>query len=67
MNDRLTKALLAAIALGLWANAVNPWIRPLVAAADTESQLSGIASTVRGMSVDLFEIKGGTCVNRKIC
>jgi hypothetical protein len=34
MNDRFTKLILIAIALGLWANAALTFMRPTPAAAD---------------------------------
>ena len=52
--DRTTKLLLAAIALGLWANAVATVVRPARADSNTvEMYISSIAN--------------GTCINRKIC
>ena len=67
MTDKATKILLAAIALGLWLNAVNPWIRPLVVWADAESSLSSISSNVNSMETDLGRIARGVCTNSKIC
>ena len=74
MNDRMTKILLLAIALGLWANALVPLIRPTAAAAqnrsDTvllsidrhlnniESDVSSIRSDVSSIETDASTIKG---------
>lgn len=66
MNDTITKALLLAIALGLWANALNPWIRPVTVWASHEG-LSEIYSVVSSMQSDLGRIQRGTCTNDKIC
>lgn len=59
MNDRTTKILLALIALGLWANALGPVLKPLPAFA-SDSLLRSIDST-------LEDIARGNCSNRKIC
>jgi hypothetical protein len=64
--DRLTKALLAAIAVGLWLNAVNPWIRPRPVEAQME-YLGSINSTVALIQTDLSTIQRGVCANNKIC
>jgi hypothetical protein len=66
MTDRLTKALLFAIALGLWANALNPWVRPMAVQADDE-MLKQVVSNVRSIDSDLGKIQKGTCSNGKIC
>jgi hypothetical protein len=59
--DRTTKFLLLLIALGLWANAVVPIIRPIVAKADTDYSgvLSDIAHDVHELEdcVSGFHIK----------
>ena len=39
MTDRITKALLLAVAVGLWANVGTEWLKPVsVQASGTESQ-----------------------------
>jgi hypothetical protein len=60
MTDRLTKALLAAIALGLWMNVASEWLRPVVVRADAASDLSEIAH-------DVHALYSGVCINRKVC
>lgn len=64
MIDRVTKALLAAIALGLWVNAVNPWIRPLPAWGNS---LGEIYTRLQSLDGDLNKIEKGSCRNKKIC
>jgi hypothetical protein len=59
MTDRTTKALLLAIALGLWVNVVSDWIRPTVAQAQS--------AELPQISRDLRSIALGSCVNTKIC
>ena len=59
-TDRLTKALLAAIAVALWMIALNPWLRPITAGAQTDIYLQRIAD-------DVSAIAGGVCLNPKIC
>ncbi len=53
--DRVTKLLLAAIALGLWANLAIPVLKPTASYAQSQ--------------IDLYVagIYNGTCVNHKIC
>jgi hypothetical protein len=60
MTDRTTKALLFAIALGLWVNIVGQWIRPATVKAQDSSDVSDIAS-------DVHKIARGSCANSKIC
>jgi hypothetical protein len=61
--DRTTKILLAAIALGLWANAATTVIKPAIAQFSTsrmESLLSDIESNTGRLG-------RGTCTNSKLC
>jgi hypothetical protein len=58
MTDRTTKALLLAIAIGLWLNLLGGWIRPAVVQA--EGNLFTIEMAVT-------HIADGTCANRKVC
>ncbi len=66
--DRTTKILLAAIALGLWANAGLSVLRP--AGAQTNLQLAPPAYR-KGYAYDLADavmaIANGLCVNNKLC
>jgi hypothetical protein len=56
--DRMTKFILLLIALGLWANAIVPLVRPIVVKADTDSVLHDIAHDVHELEdgVSGFEI-----------
>ena len=65
--DRLTKVLLAAIALALWVNALNPWIQPVSAVAQSEMYLGTINSHVSSIGSQLSDIHIGLCLNSKIC
>jgi hypothetical protein len=61
MNDWLTKLILIAIALGLWANAASTIVRPTPARADAvDNYISDIAHS-------LHVIAYGQCGNSKIC
>jgi len=60
MIDRSTKTLLAAIAVGLWANAALMAIRPATAQSDIVGRLQEINDYVYG-------IYNGRCRNSKIC
>jgi hypothetical protein len=59
--DRTTKILLAAIALGLWANAGVSVLRPAVA------QVHNVADDVHTIMAALGDIYTGRCTNKKIC
>ena len=69
--DRTTKLLLAAIAAGLWANALIPLVNTQSVAAqdmyDVETILRGIASDLSYIESDLDDIEDGYCSNDKIC
>ena len=59
-TDKFTKILLAAIAIALWAIALNPWIHPIRVSAQDRPDVSDIERYVR-------QIANGTCTNPKIC
>ena len=61
MVDRTTKALLLAIAIGLWLNVAGDWIRPAVVQAQQDTR---ILERIRS---DLSSISIGVCLNSKIC
>ena len=65
MTDKTTKALLLAIAIGLWANVASQWLRPVTAHAQSETTLRNI--TLGNIENDLHRIYKGTCLNSKIC
>jgi hypothetical protein len=71
--DRTTKILLAAIALGLWANAAATIVKPASAQgadnllAGILGQLEQIQSGVAQMAESFGRIERGSCLNRKIC
>lgn len=69
MNDKTTKRLLAAIALGLWANAAALWLRPQPLFA--QAQNSGAQAVQYSMLVEIeshvSKIAKGTCANKTIC
>jgi hypothetical protein len=54
MNDKLTKVILAAVAIGLWANAVVPLVRPGSARAD----VTDVAAELADIYLQLVVIKG---------
>lgn len=61
MTDRTTKILLALIALGLWANAVQ--------SSRTSAQPGGTLTEfyLRQIQGDISRLIGGTCPNQKLC
>jgi hypothetical protein len=65
MNDKTTKALLFAIALGLWANAAASLLRP--AELHASQTAAATERTLREIGDELHQIGTGVCVNRKIC
>jgi hypothetical protein len=72
--DKLTKVLLAAIAIGLWmVNATQIW-QPVRAQPASAQQLhrieidtSSMALALTKIAVGLNEIVNGTCKNQKLC
>ncbi|MEK9808993.1 MAG: hypothetical protein VW362_00995 [Candidatus Nanopelagicales bacterium] len=74
MTERTTKALLAAIALGLWANlALSVFETRLQAQSGDRLQLlmsaalTDISLATRNIDFNVERIAGGTCINRTIC
>jgi hypothetical protein len=72
--DKTTKLLLAAIALGLWANAWASLLRPAQAQrGDTydlgtiAASLNGITRALQGLDEQASNIGRGICQNRKLC
>lgn len=62
--DRTTKVLLAAIALGLWANAIGDWLR----VSTIEAQdLALVEAALLGVQTDVAAISNGSCSNPEIC
>ena len=53
MIDRGTKLLLAAIALGLWVNAIGNWFQPVAVEAQSERYLRNIQSSLRSIESDV--------------
>ena len=63
--DKTTKVLLAIIAIGLWMNVLNPWVRPVKAEAavlQSDYYLLSIDSTLSSMESDLSSISNGLCL-----
>ena len=64
--DCTTKVLLLLIALGLWANALVPALRPaIVAAARPDSD--DMERDVHNIAHDVHSLYSGICLNTKIC
>lgn len=63
MRDRTTKALLFAIALGLWMNAAVSWLKPVPVQAAAQD----VAATLSEIERRVSQIARGTCTNSKIC
>lgn len=55
MTDRTTKALLLAIAVGLWANLGIEWFRPVVVQAQDDSR---IVRELRSIQSDVSTLTG---------
>lgn len=66
-EDRTTKTLLALIALALFLNALNPWLRPTVAEAQSPDTLSRIEEIVGNIDENLEVIALGSCMNGNLC
>ncbi len=59
--DKITKLLLAIIAIGLWMNVVNPWVRPVKMEAvvlQSDYWLMSIDSTLKDLAKDVDSIEG---------
>jgi hypothetical protein len=68
-TDRLTKVLWAVIAIGLWANVITSWLKPLPVFADTPLVLDRIDLSVKSINANLTTllIGGPACNHKKIC
>jgi hypothetical protein len=64
MKDRTTKALLLAIAIGLWANVLTAFLRPEPVKAQGVADLLSVAQS---LELQVSRISRGTCSNNKIC
>ena len=74
MSDRIVKLLLAAIALGLWANAVGNWIQapleaqqPVQLSPEVGRTIGAIADSVETIERYVGLIAEGRCSNSVIC
>jgi hypothetical protein len=61
----MNKLLLAAIALGLWANVWVTQVRPTQ--AQSSDPLTDLSHTLSFIQTELQKLVDGTCSNRKIC
>ncbi len=61
--DNWTRILLWFIAVGIWINALNPWVLPQLARPDHEN-LSNYLSSIDS---NIGRIGRGTCTNSKLC
>ena len=66
-TDKMTKILLAAIALGLFLNAAVDLFRPPTAAAAVQFRARTIEGHLQYIENHLEGIYRGTCRNKKIC
>ena len=71
-TDRTTKALLLAIALGLWVNITGQWLTPIAIHAQGDDSriaraLSDIESRMRSIEDEIHKIGIGNCLNSKLC
>ena len=68
MIDRTTKALVFAIAVGLWMNVASTWLQPVpVRAEAAASQTYLMERFLRSIDGELGRISRGVCSNGKIC
>jgi hypothetical protein len=56
-TDRATKILLAAIAIALWAIALNPWLAPTPAAAGPFDDIRGIRTSVAAIEKEIVYLR----------
>ena len=64
--DKVTRFLLAAIAIALWANVLGTWLEPSPARASWHN-LSATESRIRSIDNNLRRIANGSCENAKLC
>ena len=74
MYDRTTKAILIAIALGLWMNVGTQWLRPAPVSAASQIDYAAVArinaasiGSIEGIGKDIHMVVMGLCLNKKIC
>jgi len=69
MTDKTTKLILAAIAAGLWANLFMPFLRPIEAVAQYESDsiLRKMDVRVTNLDANVDRLLRGACSNSKLC
>ena len=71
MINRTTKALLLAIAVGLWMNVASTWLQPVPVQAEAVAQSSrdyrSMVSSLNSIESDLGRIQRGACLNSTIC
>lgn len=65
--DRTTKAILAAIALGLWMNVAAQWLKPQTVYAQDDSRIVRELQTISSDVDSLERISRGVCPNSKLC
>jgi hypothetical protein len=65
--DKLTRIILAAIAIALWVIAINPWLHPVPVAAQQRDWETSVESLLKSVQKDVARIQTGTCANSKIC
>jgi len=63
MNTKITKVLLALIAVALWAQLLMPVVRPVSVKADDDDSAKSLAK----IADDLHLISTGNCGNTVIC
>lgn len=68
MIDRTTKALLVAIAVGLWVQILGTWLAPTpVDAQGFLSSQSTMEEHVAAIRHEVDRVARGTCLNSRLC
>jgi hypothetical protein len=74
MIDRQTKALLFAIALGLWLSVIQAWVTPEPVAAQIGGDVGRIMegrqtgpNDLASIARDMRALAMGTCANPRLC
>jgi hypothetical protein len=69
MTDRMSRVLLALIALGLWANLLASAIRPIAAVAqyETDHILRSVDARLASVDANIDKLQRGSCSNRRLC
>ena len=65
--DRATKVILAAIAIALWVNVIEPWVPALTPYIQPRADISRITRYLNRIMVDTDRIERRVCAKTTLC